>query len=59
MKIRCPHCQQITEIEDCDVREYINTVPIMGKDEAQAARARKPRPGSKGPNNWRNKLKAA
>lgn len=58
MKIRCPHCQQQTEIDDTDVAAYIKR--ITPKNAARSAAGKlngsKPRPGSIGNTRAKKKI---
>lgn len=52
MKIQCPCCSEVIEIDDVDIRAYVSSLrgktTSEAKKEACRANASKPRPGAQG-----------
>jgi hypothetical protein len=52
MRIKCPHCGEITAIPDSEVKAYIGMIAGRTKSEAKAQSCRenasRPRPNAKG-----------
>lgn len=52
MKIKCPCCNELIEIDDADVKSYVGTLAARvmtdARVKANQANAKKPRPGAQG-----------